>query len=64
MYFFSFLRWFDLPSVALSAMALINPADVFPILVVKRLNTGASGFTSALEDVNLSSLVLVCTLFV
>lgn len=53
---------FDLPEVALSAMVLANPADVFRMLVLAQLETASSGLASVLVEANLSTAVLTAGL--
>lgn len=48
-----------LPDVALSAMVLANPADVFRMLVLSQLETAGTGLASVLAEANLSVSVLV-----
>lgn len=53
---------FDLPEIALSAMVLANPADVFRVLVLSQLETASAGLASVLAAANLSTAVLTAGL--
>ncbi len=49
----------DLPDLALSAMVLTNPADVFRVLVLSQLHTAPGGFAAVLAKAALSMPLLV-----
>lgn len=52
----------DLPGTAIAAMVLGNPADVFRVLVLSRLETAPGGFAAALVEAPLSTPILVAAL--
>jgi Cu-processing system permease protein len=51
-----------LPDVALSAMVLANPADIFRVLVLSQLETTSTGLASVLTEANLSVSTLTAAL--
>lgn len=54
---------FDLPDTVITLMILANPADVFRLLVLSRLEIGGgAGFTAVLAQANLSIGVLVAAM--
>ena len=54
----------ELPEIALTAMALTNPVDVFRLLVLSQLETTTGGFAAVLTEANLPVSALVGALVV
>lgn len=56
---------FDLPSYALSAMIVTNPADIFRVLALAQLDVGGeAGFAAVLAESGLSTPALVTAMLV